>query len=187
MLAQDSLRLIKSGEYIDSLRTHILDLLNLALKKKKITKEQETRQILKFAVQEALLFPKEVPTVLSHGDFQSGNIWVDQQEKVWIYDWETAGRRSLWYDTCVLAYSLRRHYGWKDFLETGNLTQIQSCDKEYSCEDNRGIKGIVLLEDLIFYLEDMLELPEDWGSELFDAFILRIATIEKVKQALDRR
>lgn len=27
-------------------------------------------------------------------------------------------------------------------------------------------KGIVLLEDLVFYLEDMLELPENWGSRI---------------------
>ena len=30
------------------------------------------------------------------------------------------------------------------------------------------------MEDILFYLEDMLELSEDWGNELYDAFIERI-------------
>ena len=44
-----------------------------------------------------------------------------------------------------------------------------------------------MLEDLVFYLEDMLELPENWGVELFDAFIKRIIEIEKVKNSIDVR
>lgn len=188
LLAKDSLQYNNCHEYVSNLRNKILQMVSSAEIKKKIIRAKETRQIVEFAFQEAMTFKKDIPTVMSHGDFQSGNIWVDQQEKVWIYDWETAGRRSIWYDTSVLSYSLRRHNGWKELMQTDILTYLQSCDidySSYSSEQYRGIKGIILLEDLIFYLEDMLELPEDWGAELFDAFIMRIVGIENVQKLID--
>lgn len=190
LLAKDTLQYIDCYEYVLNLQQQILQMTNIAETKKKIIYATETYRIVEFAVREAMLFKKVVPTVMSHGDFQSGNIWVDQQEKVWIYDWETAGRRSIWYDTSVLSYSLRRHYGWKELMDIEAPSNMTLCDidySNYSSEQYRGIKGIVLLEDLVFYLEDMLELPENWGVELFDAFIKRIIEIEKVKNSIDVR
>ena len=113
---------------------------------------------------------------MSHGDFQGGNIWVDQTGKTWLYDWETAGRRSVWYDSAVLLFSLRRAYGWKTLLDEKLPTQICSCDpvKDRTAEDYETIKHIVLLEDIVFYLEDMLELPQDWGAKIYDDFAQRM-------------
>lgn len=185
LLANDTLLYIDCNEYVLNLQQQIIQMTNVAETKKKIKYAKETHRIAEFAVREAMLFKKDIPTVMSHGDFQSGNIWVDQQEKVWIYDWETAGRRSIWYDTSVINYSLRRHYGWKKLMDIEapcNMTLCEIDYSNYSIEQYRGIKGIVLLEDLVFYLEDMLELPENWGAALFDAFIKRIIEIEKVKR-----
>ena len=58
-------------------------------------------------------------------------------------------------------------------------------DGTYDFDKIRGIKGIVMLEDICFYLEDMLELPEKWGSELFDAFINRLVDIDIVKNNIN--
>lgn len=184
VIAKDTLRYIGCDEYVSDLRNSILKLLIIAKEKKEIKSVRETNEILEFAVREAELFGREIPTVISHGDFQSGNIWVDVEHKVWIYDWETAGRRSAWYDVSVLLYSLRRNNGWKEFMDSDNLTRIQvgiSCDACYSAEQYRGIRGIVLLEDICFYLEDMLELPDRWGAELYDSFIERIMLTDRVK------
>ena len=74
-----------------------------------------------------------------------------------------------------------------DIEAPSNMTLCDIDYSNYSSEQYRGIKGIVLLEDLVFYLEDMLELPENWGVELFDAFIKRIIEIEKVKNSIDVR
>lgn len=187
ILAKDTLQYEASVEYISKLFEKIKRMIVDAENEKGIKYAQEAKCIAEFAIQEAMLFDKAIPTVVSHGDFQSGNIWVDQQEKVWIYDWETVGRRSIWYDTAVLCYSLRRHNGWKDLIEIESPSYVNLCDVDYSSytfNQYRGIKGIVLLEDLIFYLEDMLELPENWGVEIFDAFIERIMMIDQVKNSI---
>ena len=123
---------------------------------------------------------KVIPTCQSHGDFQGGNIWVDDAGKTWIYDWETVGRRSVWYDSAVLCYSLRRSYGWGGLTALPEPEKLLNCDcqKQYRLPEYHAIKGIVLLEDILFYLEDMLELPENWGGSIYDAFIGRIEKLE---------
>ena len=119
---------------------------------------------------------REIPTCISHGDFQTGNIWMDETGKTWLYDWETAGRRSVWYDSAVLCYSLRRPYGWSELAALPAPDRLLNCDrrKQYCPDEFAAIKQVILMEDILFYMEDMLELPEDWGNELYDAFIERV-------------
>lgn len=188
ILAGDSLEYKDCSEYVNQLKGKLMNMLGTAILKKDIKLALESEKIIEYAAQEALIFEKPIPLVMSHGDFQTGNIWVDKAEKVWIYDWETVAKRSIWYDTSVLQYSLRRAYGWKDFMELSAFSFPQMdayVDGAYSSDEIRGIKGIVMLEDLCFYLEDMLELPEKWGSELFDAFINRLIDIDIVKNNIN--
>lgn len=187
-LAGDSLEYKDCGEYVKQIKDKLMNMLGTAISKKDIKRAFEAERIIDYAAQEAILFEKPIPLVMSHGDFQTGNIWVDKTEKVWIYDWETVAKRPIWYDTSVLQYSLRRVYGWKDFIELSAFSFPQMdtyVDGAYSSDEIRGIKGIVMLEDLCFYLEDMLELPEKWGSELFDAFINRLIDIDIVKNNIN--
>ena len=53
------------------------------------------------------------------------------------------------------------------------------CDerKNYTAEEYEIIKSVVLVEDFVFYLEDMLELPEDWGREIYDNFSDRMGKL----------
>ena len=188
ILAGDSLEYKDCSEYVNQLKGKLMNMLGTAILKKDIKLALESEKIIEYAAQEALIFEKPIPLVMSHGDFQTGNIWVDKAEKVWIYDWETVAKRSIWYDTSVLQYSLRRVYGWKDFMELSEFSFPQMdvyVDGSYGSDKIRGIKGIVMLEDLCFYLEDMLELPEKWGSELFDAFINRLIDIDIVKNNIN--
>lgn len=183
-LAKDTIRSVECTDYVLCLQQQIIQLTKDAELKKNITCGKKIDHIVDFCVQETMGFQNGVPTVMSHGDFQSGNIWVDLQGKVWIYDWETAGRRSIWYDASVLNYSLRRQGGWKELMDIDLPTDMSLYDEntlQYSTEQFRGIKGIVLLEDIIFYLEDMLELPENWGVDLFEAFINRILEIDMIR------
>ena len=102
--------------------------------------------------------------------------WVDDQGKTWLYDWETADRRSVWYDSAVLCYSLRRAYGWQTYLKDPSPTQLLQCDpvKTRTQEELTRIQSVILLEDMVFYLEDMLELPQDWGAQIYDGFADRM-------------
>lgn len=175
-LADDTLEYIPAQEYVPTLLTKARRLTEEAKQKKGIITYDKSLSLLDFVEQGFNNVSVDIPTCMSHGDFQTGNIWMNNDGKVLLYDWETAGRRSVWYDCSTLLYSLRRVYGWEQFFT--NPTPIQSlvCDpnKNRASEEFESIKRIVLLEDYLFLIEDMMELPETWGREAFDGNINRI-------------
>ena len=175
-LAEDSWSQEDASEYADEMLVRIQMLLQDAVQRKKIRTSVATQQLAEHAARIVKAGLQEVPICMSHGDFQTGNIWMGETGKTWLYDWETAGRRSVWYDSAVLCYSLRRPYGWSKLAALHAPDRLLNCDrrKQYSSEEFSAIKQVVLMEDILFYLEDMLELSEDWGNELYDAFIERI-------------
>lgn len=92
----------------------------------------------------------------SHGDLQPGNIWVaNKTSQIYIIDWESWGKRSVWYDKAVLYQNLR----------PGGLQQYFSWD----VPDTE--RAIVLLEDLIFQLNELNNLPSDFGHEGFRQYV----------------
>ena len=175
LLANDTLELIDAESYVSTLQTKINGLVKKAIISKNIMKGQATLSIINNLKFDFRTF-KEIPICDSHGDFQEGNIWLDNNHKVWIYDWETVDKRSVWYDTSVLLFSLRNNFGWKKFFNIEQPVEILNCDKrkQYSNNDFINIRNIILLEDIVFYLEDMLELPSYWGNDIYDNFINRI-------------
>lgn len=175
-LAEDTITYEESAVYIQTLLSKIKILLEEATQRKHITYGTETLQMAQRKAELCMAYPMQIPLCMSHGDFQSGNIWVDQNGKTWIYDWETVGKRSVWYDSAVLCYSLRRAYGWQQFYNEKLPAVICTCDpqKTRTAEEFNIIKSVIFLEDILFYLEDMLELPEDWGSQIYDGFAKRM-------------
>lgn len=169
------------GDYALSLINHIQTLLLQAEGRKKIKYAGEIRILL--ADCKKIIMSADIPvaTAVSHGDLQSGNIWVDRDKKTWIYDWETVGRRSVWYDASVLGYSLRRPLGWSELAGTLDYSYLLKYDtkKDYTLHEIQAIIHVVLLEDIQFYLEDMLELPKDWGNWIFDNYCERILPLFK--------
>ena len=92
---------------------------------------------------------------LSHGDLQPGNIWVeDGTDAIYIIDWESWQKRSLWYDRAVLYEELRKTDGVARYAKNRDL-----------------IHATVLLEDIIFRLTELTTLPFDYGCTEFDAYI----------------
>ncbi len=187
IIANDTVEYIDSIIYINSLCNKIMSFLDRAIVEKDIKSSVETLKVLHFAAKKARVLKGTIPTVMSHGDFQTGNIWVDSNKKTWIYDWETADRRSIWYDVTVLEYSLRRNAGWKELMGNPFPEKMELYD---STEENKSnynaMKGIVLLEELCFYLEDLVELPKQWGVDIYDAFIMRLMEIEPIRKKENR-
>jgi len=175
-LAEDTMTFVSLAEYTQGLLAHIETLVREAAERKKIRFAEQTLSMARKAVEADSRCDMQVPLCVTHGDFQGGNIWMDETGKTWLYDWETSGIRSVWYDSAVLCYSLRRAYGWTAFLEDRQPREICNCDPEktHSAEEYETIKRIVLLEDIVFYLEDMLELPENWGTQIYDSFAGRM-------------
>ena len=175
-LATDTLEWRQSNSYIEELRSNIIEKLQVAKDKKGIVEAEDAAVIVDNAIKWAKKYDGELPICVSHGDFQSGNIWIEPNGRTLIYDWETTGRRSVWYDSATLSYSLRRAYGWTSLMEDLSGKGMLLCVPD-GVETNapvRSMMGIILLEDILFYLDDMLELPENWGRDDFDGFINNI-------------
>lgn len=101
-----------------------------------------------------------IPTVLSHGDLQEGNIWFDKEDGITIIDWETMGRRSVWYDQIVLLYSVRKRKGFIDQIQSifkhgfkfPNFSGLNLSWKKKNQE--RVILSIFLLEDFLYEVRE---------------------------------
>lgn len=90
----------------------------------------------------------------SHGDFQAGNIWRDEHGKTWIYDWETVGIRSSWYDQAVMFGGLRRGMDYAAFLQSDASGWLDKNEGEAT-------KILIILEDIIFQLREAAVLCPD--------------------------
>jgi hypothetical protein len=178
-LAKDTLEYTSSEEYIQDLLAKARQLTEQAKQKKYIATYEKCLALLALVEKGVGNVSMEIPTCMSHGDFQTGNIWVDNKGKVLIYDWETTGRKSVWYDCATLLYSLRRPVGWESFMKdtTPTLLLVSDPNKNRSKTDFEIIKKIVLLEDFMFLIEDMMELPMDWGKDGFDSKIERLSLL----------
>lgn len=179
IIAKDSIEWFSAKEYISDLTKVAFKKIQIAEKKKDIKRAETAKHLIKKACDYTRNLDKKIPTCMSHGDFQAGNIWIEPNGKTLIYDWETAGRRSIWYDSATLSYSLRRTFGWPMLLKDKKMDKLELCMPKgmdvQICKSE--IVGILLLEDMLFYLDDMLELPKDWGYEIFDRFIENIKEV----------
>lgn len=105
----------------------------------------------------SLMADKEslVELTLSHGDLQSGNIWIEKGGKLYIIDWESWGERSAEYDRAVLFENIHTG-GFEDFVK--------------NCEDKTKL-SIICLEDIIFRLNEVYNLALDYGEKEFYEYL----------------
>ena len=179
-------------KYIDTLTTDTLHYVSvdeyaiplIGRLREKMLEAQENKQFSAFEIFHSIINYLEeyfsdkhfqIPVSMSHGDLQSGNIWLEKNGEVKIYDWETAAERSVWYDRATLLYSTRRAGGLEAFCDETDMTQVVKDNGTDAGE--KDIKNIVILEDLAFYLDDVSELPLDFGTSIFDAYCNRLAKI----------
>lgn len=169
-LADDTAHPADTRAYLRGLTERITALCAEAKEKKKIKTADDTLRLLdRYQAVEALL-PAQITLVTSHGDLQTGNIWMEDSGKTILYDWETAGERSVWYDSAVLGYSLRRAGQWRQFLRSQAEDAWRACARKDDVPP-AVVRYTVMLEDILFHLEDMTELPQDWGGEIYDRFL----------------
>jgi|GEM_PF-1489397 len=175
IIANETLTLTDNREYSSSLFKEIKAKLMIAKENKKIKKYKIALEFAEIAFDKSQknIFP--VPICLTHGDLQTGNIWIDHKyNKVILIDWETNEKRSIWYDPATLLLSLRRKDKLRDMVLNCDSSEIKDAilmndkNKNY---DIQSVIGILFLENIIFYLDDMLELPSDYGGEIFDNFV----------------
>lgn len=178
-VADDTLEYFDAGTYCKDLIERISSLFDRAKKQKNISTTKEAEKLFSGLLPRLEDISGEIPTAITHGDLQAGNIWIDQSEKVWIIDWETQERRSCWFDIVTLEYSTRYDGGIQSLINSiSDITKINLCCWA-SCE--LALEEMILIyiaEDIIFNIEDMLELPDNGGSSSFDRYIKELNQID---------
>lgn len=151
-------RSVSGFDYAETLKSKIeneISNLNKSGKKIDYSAVQKYAQLLISRLCEA----KKITLTLSHGDLQSGNIWVERNtNQILIIDWESCTERSLYYDQTVLFDRIRY---------TADL------EKFVAREDSEK-KTIVLAEDLLFRLKELSSLPEQFGVNDFSNYMSKV-------------
>lgn len=173
-IAEQSVRYVKSKEYALELWSKVKQLIHQAKSHKKIQTSENILKVASVAFNKAISLKEDIPLVISHGDLQAGNIWVDNRgNRTYIIDWETHEFRSIWYDPATLLLETRKKNGLHNLVNIKEPDRVKNAilandvKKDYNIDS---ILGIIVLEDIIFCLEDNLELPNDWGGELIDLY-----------------
>lgn len=100
-----------------------------------------------------------IPTVISHGDFQPGNIIVPTQSDagpVYVIDWEYAARRCCWYDAVVYALASRFPRDLANRVRDFWRDPSASAAALAWCGAGGGGQAALINRTLVFLLEDLL-------------------------------
>lgn len=101
---------------------------------------------------------EDVPLVVSHGDLQPGNIWIeDKDEKIIIIDWETVKSRSPFYDLAALYLDMRRKKTPQSLYD--RIIQNYSLFDTNNDYNVKTIGAIVLAEELAYQTEELSSFP----------------------------
>lgn len=148
------------SQYGAELMDYIIALDSYLERKKKL----ESKLLLEFTrtlYQKLRDSQNTVTLSLSHGDLQPGNVWIENKtDNIYIIDWETWGCRSIWYDRALLFNNLRGENGIIEYYKLS--------------KDEKHI--IVVLEDILFRLNELKDLPEDYGNKGFNALLNKLSS-----------
>ena len=108
--------------------------------------------------------------MLSHGDFQSGNIWIDDtNDQLVIIDWETVKKRSPFYDLAALFLDMRKDKNFQslyDSILSGKCAVMKEYGNSAKC-----IGTIVLAEELAYQTEELSSFPGNIGVKEYRQII----------------
>lgn len=171
------------GEYVNNLVSQLMLLIEDASVKKRITTSSYAVYYVNILSSSLKGIDVSIPISETHGDLQAGNIWLEG-DKTWIIDWETHGYRSVWFDAVTIMFSTRYYGGIRRLIEKMDDDSVKKdLLNGFQCIlPMTSMIAIFLLEDIIFYLEDMLELPEMGGRESFDTYMSEISKIDWHKE-----
>lgn len=113
---------------------------------------------------------ENIPLLLSHGDLQPGNIWMDdERNRLIIIDWETVKDRSPFYDYAALYWNLRKDKNMQGLYER-LLNQSRHLSHKYQCSE-KTIALIILAEELAYQTEELGSFPKKIGIKEYEQVI----------------
>lgn len=122
-----------------------------------------------------------VPLTLTHGDLQTGNIYLDEtNDKLYIIDWETACIKSVWYDAATVLCNTRRKGKFSSMINSRDteLTRMSILHfDDNKARDMNLVSAVLVFEELLFFLDEILDLPGEMGSEIIERFEYEVDNI----------
>lgn len=154
----DSKQTLKVSQYALILQKQIVEFTDKITSAKPCVNIEKTLGV----VNNCLSFLKssdiEVEIIQSHGDLQRGNIWIENKTgQIYIIDWESVQQRSIWYDEAVLYDDIRKTNCFDEFTKVKDIRHT-----------------VVILEEIIYRMNELCELPFDYGTNDFNFFISKL-------------
>ena len=154
---------IETNEYISRLANECNKLL---IQKCEYTNRDAVCGIFEYLKKECL--NTKIPIVISHGDLQPGNIWIDDEHnKLIIIDWETVKQRSIFYDFAALYLDMRKGISIQQLYEK-ILNGSPMLSYEYP---TKVIAIIILAEELVYQTEELASFPKGIGTKEYKQII----------------
>ncbi len=154
----DSRHSISASRYADILKQQIDVFTDKITAGKPSVDIETTKHVINCYLDRLNNSDAEIEIIQSHGDLQSGNIWIENKtNRIYIIDWESVETRSVWYDEAVLNEDIRKPYCFDDFAKIGDIRHT-----------------VVILEEIIYRMNELCELPFDYGTKDFNFFISKL-------------
>ena len=144
----------------------------------KVTKHIQTTDYIKDVTNKCYRYVEQhnqtIPMALSHGDLQTGNIFVESAGNVILIDWETATLRSVWYDMGRLILYSQRKGKYAAMVNGRNSVTVKDAllvsdgDKE---RDMNLVCAILIIEEIKAFVDEIIDLPGSIGTEIMDRLI----------------
>lgn len=162
------------ADYISGMVNKYTPILDCIVREKHITCAEKLHQVMNWCKKVANTTDMRVPVAMTHGDLQTGNIYIDEEnDKAYIIDWETAKKRSIWYDAATVMCSTRRKDKFSYMInhceEEAVKGKILTFDNNPQCNMDV-VRAVLLMEEMGFFLEEIVDLPRDMGSEIIERY-----------------
>lgn len=163
---------VEAKEYGQTLAKYVESKLPILKEDKHIETTEYIQSVIKKSLELIQHNGGMIPMVVSHGDLQTGNILIEGRSgDVCIYDWETAGERSIWYDMGrFLLYSQRKDkYAY--MVNRCNEPQVKERLLTFDIVKERNMDfviAVLILEELVAFTDEICDLPRSMGTEIMD-------------------
>lgn len=149
---------VLASDYSNELLKEVNDLCEIAKVLKPDFLWQNASMLAQHYASVLLASNETIPVSLSHGDLQPGNIWVENRtDRIFIIDWESYAKRSVWYDRATLYDNIRKVGGMAAYTVFRDVPHMT-----------------VALEDLAFRLHELLNLPLSYGTTEINDYMLSL-------------
>jgi hypothetical protein len=173
---------VVAGQYVCQLADEYEDKLQKVIEQKHIKCGDKVGKVIERVKESFRESRAQIPITLTHGDLQTGNVYLDEEtDKIYIIDWETVKKKSIWYDSVTIFCETRRKDKFSGMINARFDAEVKKDVLYYDTDKARDmnlVAGILLLEELGFFLDEIIDLPGEMGVEIIERYEYEIDHID---------